>query len=83
MLAGIAGATCGRGQGGQGADKVTGKALYGADTNFPGMLYGKVLRSPHAHAIIKSIDISEASKHASVRAIVTSSDLAPLPDNNS
>tara|TARA_A100001037_G_scaffold70498_1_gene63043 strand:+ start:1602 stop:3875 length:2274 start_codon:yes stop_codon:yes gene_type:complete len=66
-----------------GADKVTGKALYGADTNLPGMLYGKVLRSPHAHAIIKSIDISEASKHPSVRAIVTSDDLAPLPDKNS
>jgi xanthine dehydrogenase molybdenum-binding subunit len=66
-----------------GADKVTGKALYGADTNFPGMLFGKVLRSPHAHAIIKSIDISEASKHPGVRAIVTSADLAPLPDKNS
>ena len=66
-----------------GADKVTGKARYAADTNLPGMLYGKVLRSPHAHAIIKSIDISEASKHPSVRAIVTSDDLAPLPDKNS
>ena len=66
-----------------GADKVTGKALYGADTNLPGMLHGKVLRSPHAHALIKSVDISEASKHPGVRAIVTSSDLAPLPDKNS
>ena len=66
-----------------GADKVTGKALYGADTNLPGMLYGKVLRSPHAHAIIKSIDLSEAVTHPNVRALVTSEDLAPLPDKNS
>ena len=35
-----------------GADKVTGRARYGADTNMPGMLYGKILRSPHAHAVI-------------------------------
>ena len=33
-----------------GTDKVTGRALYGADMNLPGMLYGKVLRSPHPHA---------------------------------
>ena len=43
-----------------GADKVTGRARYGADTNMPGMLYGKILRSPHAHAVIKSVDASEA-----------------------
>ena len=35
-----------------GADKVTGRARYGADNNMPGMLYGKILRSPHAHAVI-------------------------------
>ena len=35
-----------------GADKVTGRALYGADMHMTGMLYGKVLRSPHAHARI-------------------------------
>ena len=38
-----------------GVDKVTGRAKYGADYSFPGMLHGKVLRSPHAHANIKSI----------------------------
>ena len=65
-----------------GVDKVTGKALYGADLNLPGMLYGKVLRSPHAHARIKSIDLSAAMKHPAVRAIVTSDDLAPLPDKS-
>ncbi len=39
-----------------GVDKVTGRAKYGADYDFPGMLHGKVLRSPHAHALIKSIN---------------------------
>lgn len=65
-----------------GVDKVTGKALYGADMNLPGMLYGKMLRSPHAHARIKSIDISKALKHPGIRALATSHDLAPLPDKN-
>ncbi len=37
-----------------GVDKVTGRAIYGADVRLPGMLYGKVLRSPHAHARIRS-----------------------------
>ena len=35
-----------------GADKVTGRAKFGADLILPSMLVGKVLRSPHAHAII-------------------------------
>ena len=63
-----------------GVDKVTGKALYGADMNLPGMIFGKVLRSPHAHAKILSIDISRAVSHPSVKAVITSNDLAPLPD---
>src|SRR5260370_36887305 len=37
-----------------GIEKVTGAAKYGADYSFPGMLHGKVLRSPHAHPLIKS-----------------------------
>ena len=36
-----------------GAEKVTGQARYGADVRLPGMLYGKILRSPHAHARIR------------------------------
>ena len=36
-----------------GVDKVTGRAQYGADIQLPGMLHGRMLRSPHAHAIIK------------------------------
>ncbi len=35
-----------------GVDKVTGRARYGADYNLPGQLFGKVARSPHAHARI-------------------------------
>ena len=42
-----------------GIDKVTGHALYGADFSMAGQIYGKVLRSPHAHARIKSIDLSK------------------------
>jgi len=57
-----------------GADKVTGRARYGADNNMPGMLYGRILRSPHAHAIIKSVDASEAEKMPGVYAVVTSAD---------
>ena len=43
-----------------GVEKVTGKAQYGADMTAPGMLHGEVLRSPHAHARIRSIDTSAA-----------------------
>src|SRR5271154_2675352 len=58
-----------------GVDKVTGRAKYGADYAFPGMLHGKVLRSPHAHARIKSIDFEKALKLPGVYAIVTGADL--------
>jgi CO/xanthine dehydrogenase Mo-binding subunit len=61
-----------------GIDKVTGRAKFGADYAFPGMLHGKVLRSPHAHAIIKSIKIDKALKLPGVKAIVTSKDLPDL-----
>ena len=57
-----------------GLDKVTGRAKFGADANAPGMLIGKILRSPHAHARIKSIDVSKAAKLAGVKAIVTRED---------
>ena len=58
-----------------GADKVTGLARYSADLNLPGMLYGKVLRSPHAHARIKSVDASKARAMPGVRAVVTGADI--------
>jgi CO/xanthine dehydrogenase Mo-binding subunit len=57
-----------------GADKVTGRARFGADFNLPGQLIGKVLRSPHPHAIIKSIDTSKAEALAGVKAVVTAKD---------
>ena len=40
-----------------GFDKVVGRAVYGADVRLPGMLFGRVKRSPHAHAVIKRIDV--------------------------
>ncbi|MDP6108506.1 MAG: hypothetical protein QGF71_00335, partial [Rhodospirillales bacterium] len=60
-------------------DKVTGKARYTADINLPGQLIGKVLRSPHAHARIKSIDTSEAEKLTGVKAVVTRDDFPDMP----
>ena len=58
-----------------GTDKVTGRAVYGADIQLPGLLHGKILRSPHAHARIKSISTERASAHPGVMAVVTHSDL--------
>ncbi len=62
-----------------GVDKVTGQANYGADFTLPGMLVGRVLRSPHPHARIKSIDTSRAAALGGVRAVVTSADFPNLP----
>ena len=62
-----------------GADKVTGRAAYAADTNMPGMIWGKVLRSPHAHARIKSIDTSKAEALPGVHAVITSKDIVDFP----
>jgi xanthine dehydrogenase molybdenum-binding subunit len=61
-----------------GVDKVTGRAVYGNDLQLPGLLHGKILRSPHAHARIRSIDTSAAEKLPGVRAVVTSADLPNL-----
>ncbi len=57
-----------------GVPKVTGKALYGADLKMPGTLVGRILRSPHAHARIRSIDTSKAEALPGVKAVVTSAD---------
>jgi CO/xanthine dehydrogenase Mo-binding subunit len=59
-----------------GVDKVTGRARFGADVSAPGMLIGKVLRSPHAHARVVSIDTSAAAKVDGIKAIVTRDDFA-------
>ena len=58
-----------------GVEKVTGHARYGADVRLPGMLHAKVLRSPHAHARLLSVDTSRAEAHPDVRAVVTADDL--------
>jgi CO/xanthine dehydrogenase Mo-binding subunit len=58
-----------------GLDKVTGRARYGADFSLPGMLWAAVVRSPHAHARIKSIDASKALTLDGVKAVVTRADL--------
>ncbi len=64
-----------------GMDKVTGRARFGADATMPGMLVGKILRSPHAHARIRSIDVRAALKLPGVKAIVTRDDFPePTPD---
>ena len=57
-----------------GVPKVTGRAMYGADLAMAGALYGKVLRSPHAHARIRSIDTSKAAALPGVKAVVTAAD---------
>src|SRR5246500_54831 len=61
-----------------GVPKVTGRAMYGADFATAGTLYGKVIRSPHAHARIRSIDTSKAEALPGVKAVVTSKD---FPDH--
>lgn len=62
-----------------GPDKVTGRAMFGADLMLPGLLVGKILRSPHPHAIIKSIDISKAEALPGVKAVVTRDDFPDIP----
>jgi len=62
-----------------GVDKVTGRAVYGADAVLAGQIVGKVLRSPHAHARIVSIDTSKAMAIKGVRAVITAADLPNIP----
>ena len=57
-----------------GVDKVTGRANFGADLNLPDMLHGKVLRSPHAHARIKRIDLTKAQAMEGVYAAISSAE---------
>ncbi|MEO8541088.1 MAG: xanthine dehydrogenase family protein molybdopterin-binding subunit [bacterium] len=67
-----------------GIDKVTGRAVYGSDIHLPGTLYGRIKRSPHAHAIIKRINTAKAEALPGVRGVVTAADFggdpAALPD---
>ena len=61
-----------------GVDKVTGRAIYGADLRLTGSLHGKVIRSPHAHAKIVSIDTSRAEALPGVKAVITSADFPEI-----
>ena len=63
-----------------GVDKVTGRALYGADFQAADLLHGRVLRSPHAHARIKSIDTTRAEAYPGVKAVVTAKDFPEVGD---
>jgi len=63
-----------------GADKVTGRAQYGGDLRLTGMLFGYILRSPHAHAKIKSIDTSKAAALPGVHAVMTGEDMPHVGD---
>jgi CO/xanthine dehydrogenase Mo-binding subunit len=65
-----------------GTDKVTGRAAYAADTQMTNLLHAQVLRSPHAHAVIKSIDASKALALPGVKAVITAADL-PATDSDS
>ena len=61
-----------------GVEKVTGRAAFGADLSLPGMLVGKVKRSPHAHARIVSIDVEKARALPGVKAVVTAADFPEI-----
>lgn len=61
-----------------GIERATGSALYGTDLRLPGMLHGKVLRSPHAHARIVRIDTRKAEALPGVLAVVTRDDFPEL-----
>ncbi len=62
-----------------GEDKVTGRAMYGADFSQPGMLWGKILRSPHPHARIRSIKFDKALALEGVKAVMSAKDLVDFP----
>lgn len=61
-----------------GVDKVTGRMVYGADISLPGMLWGKQLGSPHAHARIVKIDTAKAKALPGVFAVITGEDMPRL-----
>ena len=61
-----------------GVEKVTGRANFGADRALPGMLYGRIKRSPHAHARIVKISTDEALALPGVRAVATAADFPEI-----
>ena len=63
-----------------GVDKVTGRAIYGSDVKLPGLLYGRVLRSPYAHAHVRGVHTDRAKALPGVKAVVTGADIATGED---
>jgi 4-hydroxybenzoyl-CoA reductase alpha subunit len=59
-------------------EKVTGRTVYGHDMKLPQMLYGKILRSEHAHARILNIDTSKAKALPGVKAVITAADIPDM-----
>lgn len=59
--------------------KASGRAVYGIDLEFPGMLHGKILRSPYPHARIKNIDTTSAEALPGIRAVIMGSSLCCKP----
>ena len=62
-----------------GIEKVTGKAKYTADLAVAGALCGRILRSPHPHARIKSINTAKAEAYPGVKGVVTAKDVVDFP----
>ncbi|MFN0070291.1 MAG: xanthine dehydrogenase family protein molybdopterin-binding subunit [Chloroflexota bacterium] len=62
----------------EGPQKVTGRAAYSADISIRGMLHAKTLGSPHAHALIRGIDVSAARALPGVAAVITAYDIGPI-----
>jgi CO/xanthine dehydrogenase Mo-binding subunit len=60
---------------GEGSGKVSGQTVYAADVKLPGLLWAKILRSPHPHARIRHVDISRAEKIGGVKAIIAGADV--------
>ena len=62
-----------------GRDKVLGRTVFASDLRLPGMLIGKILRSPHAHARVRSIDVSAAERVPGVHAVVHAGNVSQRP----
>src|SRR4030042_4640001 len=58
-------------------ERVTGKAQYASDINLPGMLYAKILRSPHPHAKVVNLGVEKAKALLGVKAVLTPKDMPP------
>src|SRR6266540_4296285 len=58
-----------------GPEMLTGQAVYGPDVKLPGMLWGKILRSPIPHGKVLSVDLEKAKKHPGVKSVIAAKDV--------